>query len=429
MKICLVTSSQPSANPRLVKEADALSEAGYQVHVVAAHRVDWATASDQTLLAGRNWDYTFIDWRRETQPGLFWKTRARHYVARAAQASPLGRPFLIEAAVDRITPELKQATAAVRSDLYVAHNPGALPAAAHAAHTHGALLGFDAEDYHSGEFAETDRSSARTLIERLERKFIPQCDYVTAGSNRIGDAYAPLCRSRRPTTILNVFPLAMRPPSFTARGPAGPLTLYWFSQTIGPDRGLEDVVRAMGRLPRGAVQLHLRGRWHSGYDHELHQVAAAAGVDADAIHSHAPANPADMVRLAATYDVGLALETVRTPNRRIALTNKIFTYLLAGIGTLATRTPAQGDLAGEFAGAAQFYAPGDVDGAARILKDWLAEPERLETARRRAWQLGETRYNWDVEKHTYLRVIADVFALAVRPAPRTVKAYIGEQRA
>jgi glycosyltransferase involved in cell wall biosynthesis len=313
--------------------------------------------------------------------------------------------------------------------LYVAHNPGALPAAAHAAHTHGALLGFDAEDYHSGEFAETDRSSARTLIERLERKFIPQCDYVTAGSNRIGDAYAPLCRSRRPTTILNVFPLAMRPPSFTARGPAGPLTLYWFSQTIGPDRGLEDVVRAMGRLPRGAVQLHLRGRWHSGYDHELQQVAAAAGVDADAIHSHPPANPADMVRLAATYDVGLALETVRTPNRRIALTNKIFTYLLAGIGTLATRTPAQGDLAGEFTGAAQFYAPGDVDGAARILKDWLAEPERLETARRRAWQLGETRYNWDVEKHTYLRVIADVFALAVRPAPRTVKAYIGEQRA
>ena len=34
-RICLVTPGQPSTNPRLVKEADALCEAGYDVQVVA----------------------------------------------------------------------------------------------------------------------------------------------------------------------------------------------------------------------------------------------------------------------------------------------------------------------------------------------------------------------------------------------------------
>ena len=35
-RICLVTTGQPACNPRLVKEADALVDAGFDVHVVAA---------------------------------------------------------------------------------------------------------------------------------------------------------------------------------------------------------------------------------------------------------------------------------------------------------------------------------------------------------------------------------------------------------
>jgi glycosyltransferase involved in cell wall biosynthesis len=429
MKICLITSSQPSANPRLVKEADALCQAGHDVHVVAAHRVDWATASDRKLLASRSWTCTFIDWRREIDPFLFWKTRARHYVARHLQGSPLGQPFMIEAAVDRITPEIKRAAMAVRADLYVAHNPGALPAAAAAAHAHQGLLGFDAEDYHSGEIPDTDRSGIRASVERLERHFIPQCDYVTAASNGIGDAYAPLCRSGQPTTILNVFPLAMRPPTFVPSRPGEPLKLYWFSQTIGPDRGLEDIVRAMGRLPRGSVQLHLRGRWQSGYEDDLRGVATAAGLEGAAFHAYPPADPDEMVRLAAAFHIGLALETEKTRNHQIALSNKIFTYLLAGIPTLATETPAQRELARQCADAVHCYPPGDVGRAADVLKQWLAHRNRLEAARKTAWDLAETRFNWDVEKAKYLRAIDDAMSRAERKVPEPANAFIGEQRA
>jgi len=426
LKICLITTSQPSANPRLVKEADALVEAGHGVHVVAAHRVNWATIADEHLTASRRWAYTFVDWRREVAPLLFWKTRVRHHLARQLQVVPGLGHLSLRAAVDRLTPELTRAALTVSADLYVAHNPGALPAAAAAASAHSGLLGFDAEDYHSGEFAEADRSPLRIAVERVEQRFIPRCDYITAAADGIADAYAPLSRCGRPTPILNVFSLSSRPAAYREPNESRPLALYWFSQTIGPDRGLEDIVRAMGRLPDGTAELHLRGRWHHGYAEALASVAAEAGVDGRRIVSYAPADSEEMVRLAAAFDIGLATETGKTQNRRIALTNKVFTYLLAGIATLATRTRAQAALIDRLGLAAQSYEPGDIDGAAAALKLWADDRRLLESSRRAAWLAGETRYNWDTEKHQYLHVIDRVFAHRPRHSHSDGKTLIGE---
>jgi glycosyltransferase involved in cell wall biosynthesis len=224
---------------------------------------------------------------------------------------------------------------------------------------------------------------------------------------------------------LNVFALSSRPAARREETGNGRLTLYWFSQTIGPDRGLEDVVRAMGRLPDGAVELHLRGRWQAGYERELGAVRAATGVDSCRIVPHPPADSEDMVRLAAAFDVGLATETGKTPNRQIALTNKVFTYLLAGIATLATRTRAQSELTDQLGLAAQSYEPGDVEAAAAALRAWVGDRTLLEASRRAAWDAGETRYNWDTEKQQYLRVIEGVFARRPRRAPHGATAAIG----
>ena len=54
-RVCLVTTGQPACNPRLVKEADALAEAGFDVHVVAAYSADWATDADRDLVKSRRW--------------------------------------------------------------------------------------------------------------------------------------------------------------------------------------------------------------------------------------------------------------------------------------------------------------------------------------------------------------------------------------
>lgn len=398
-RICLVTTGQPSTNPRLVKEADALVAGGYDVRVVGAHWADWADRTDAQLMTGRAWSVHVIDWRRERAPWLFWKTRVRHFLARRTHGMPVVGEAFSGAAVSRLTPELEVAATARPADLYIAHNLGALPAAAAAARRHGGRLGFDAEDYHRGQFPE-QATAERAVVRATEERYLPGCDYVTAASPGIAAAYAALCRTP-PVVVLNVFPLADRPATPVRRS-EGPFRLYWFSQTIGGDRGLEDVIGAMGALAEHPIELHVRGAWQAGYAATLKAVARAAGVPWDRIISHEPAPPGDMVRLAADADVGVAVETGRTVNNDVALSNKVFTYLLAGVPVLASATSAQAALARDLGDAAKLAPVGDTTALAAALRGWIERPGELTTARRAAWHLGATRYNWDVEQERFL---------------------------
>ena len=54
-RICIITPGNVSSNPRVVKEADALVEAGYEVRVVAGDMVPWVRERDATIFARARW--------------------------------------------------------------------------------------------------------------------------------------------------------------------------------------------------------------------------------------------------------------------------------------------------------------------------------------------------------------------------------------
>ena len=303
----------------------------------------------------------------------------------------------------RVGPELGAAALTVPADLYIAHNLGALPAAIHAGRVHGAPVGFDAEDFHSGQLPPA--SDLALFTARTEKRLLPQCAYVTAASPGIARAYAALCGIPEPVCILNVFPLDHRPSQFREASTDGPLRLYWFSQTIGPNRGLEAAVKALGLLGRADVELHLRGTPQAGFEIALRQLARTAGVSPDRIHLHAPACADDMTRCAAGFDVGLALEPLASENNDIALSNKIFTYLLAGCAVVATQTKGQSALLDQLGPSARGCAIDDAESLAAAVRPWVENRESLDLARRAAWALGESRFNWNLEKDRFLAVI------------------------
>jgi hypothetical protein len=347
---------------------------------------------------------TLIDWRKRNSRVLFYRSRGRHWAARkATSVSPLASRLAVSA-LSRVGPEIRDAAMSVPSDLYIAHNIGALPATFAAAAARSGKVGFDAEDFHSGQ--RNDDTPLAAFTRTIERRLLAQSAYVTAAAPGIAEAYRDLCGIPLPTCILNVFPLRDRPLQFRPASTLDPVRLYWFSQTIGPDRGLEDAVRAMGLLSEHHVELHLRGCWQPGYEARLRRVAAESGVPMDRIISHAPGMPDDMVRLAAGYDVGLALEPGASTNNDIALSNKIFTYLLAGNALLATRTVGQSRLMPDLLAAAAWCEAGQPDSLARALLPWLDQRAALLAARETAWHLGETRFNWDLEKSKFLEVVA-----------------------
>ncbi|HZF72009.1 MAG TPA: polysaccharide deacetylase family protein, partial [Gemmatimonadaceae bacterium] len=286
-RICLLTSEHLSMNPRLVKEADALSAAGYDVRVVSCQWMDWQQREDARLLETRHWRNQTIDFSPRRAPRLFWYSRVRHYGARRFVAPALRIDGVIQRAIGRVVPEMVRLAASESADLFVGHNIAALPAAVLAARVRGVPTAFDAEDFHSGMWVrENGPSLADSLAERVERRFLPQCAYVTAASPGIAEAYALRYGIPLPATILNVFPMADRPGKFRPHDANAPLTLYWFSQVIGARRGLEEIIRGMALTGSKNIQLHLRGQWQPGYRDKLNQLAREAGLDPTQLVSH-----------------------------------------------------------------------------------------------------------------------------------------------
>jgi glycosyltransferase involved in cell wall biosynthesis len=302
---------------------------------------------------------------------------------------------------------LRRAAGEIVADLYIAHYVPSLPAAAAAALRHGGMLAFDAEDFHSGEEAGGPEADLRmAMARRIEGAALPSCTYVTAASPMIGRAYAEQYGIPLPSTILNVFPSSMAP-SLNRTRETGVLKAYWFSQTIGLDRGLQSFIHAMARA-RTLVTLDIRGSNRWGHGDALLAQARELGI-ADRIKLLPLAPPQEMARLVSDYDLGLSLETEITESRRLCLTNKIFTYLLAGVPVLMSDTPAQRALAPDLGAAAAVVSLADPDGIAAVL-DRLASADTLASAKDMAAKLGRERYNWDHEKRVLLDVVARAFA-------------------
>jgi glycosyltransferase involved in cell wall biosynthesis len=172
-----------------------------------------------------------------------------------------------------------------------------------------------------------------------------------------------------------------------------PLRFYWFSQTLGAGRGLEDFIRA-SREARIVAQLHLRAGVSQPYLDDLMRYSRDAAPDLQ-ITLHEPGGPDAMVHLARGYDLGLSGEEPSALNRRLCLGNKIFTYLAAGVPVLLSATPAQAALGADLGAAAIVYEPGDVAGLAERLS-CLARDMRIRMqARAAARAAARRRWHWE----------------------------------
>jgi glycosyltransferase involved in cell wall biosynthesis len=397
-----MTPGHVSTNPRLVKEADALSESGHEVRVIAADYLGWAQAADT--------DFSNRSWRLEEKLrfgpraplSMRVKQAVRQRGARLCAKLGVRSEVIDSAACHPIGADLIEAGRRTPADLYVAHYVAALPAAAHAAKLNGALYAFDAEDFHLGDLPDVPQHAfEKSLIRAIEGRYLPGCAYVTASSPGIAEAYARTYGIAKPTVVLNVFPRPQAAHMATSRGSASPgPSIYWFSQTIGRNRGLECAVHAIGRA-RSKPHLYIRGNPDGQFVDTLRCIAKNEGTDHQ-LHFLAPRAPSEMERLAAIYDVGLSGETGHTENRRIALTNKLFSYLLAGIPILMADVPAHLAFATDLKKCAQLYSIDDADELAQVMDNWFLDDVALKTARFAAWELGRTRFNWEYEKERFL---------------------------
>jgi glycosyltransferase involved in cell wall biosynthesis len=392
-RVCIVTAGHLATCPRMLKSADALAGAGHEVRVVATRHTPWAVEADAAVRRTRAWPCTVIDYDATTGSSLYATSGARRRLATAIAATlpPARTPMpIVYRAYSRVHPELVQAAMAQPADFLYGGTTGAIGATAVAAGRLQIPYAVDLEDFHSAEQEWGDADAVNGLAARVEHEVIGRARFVTTSSGEIGAEYARLY-DIDPIVVHNTFPLPTSVPPFVERS-GGPLKLYWFSQTIGPRRGIEDVIRAVS-IAGIATELHLRGRMADGYEKSV--LAEAAAAPTLRLVVHPPAAPDEMVAVCAGYHAGLAVELNDTRSHQLCLSNKALTYILAGLAVVLTDTPGHRTLAADLRCGALVYAPGDVARLASGLKRWYDDPASLAAAQRAAWHAAATRWHWE----------------------------------
>lgn len=397
--IVLITTTLLSANPRLLKEAWALAGQGYRVTVVCCYTKRWAFEADREILKDAPFKAILVG-GTPYQDTLCWHFgRFRRKVCSWLSFLPPCRPRMHAQAYD----EMLATAVRLDADLYIAHNPGALAVASQAAKKRRAPFAFDAEDFHRGESVIAGRNRN---VKILEDRYLPNASYISAASTLIAHEYALLFPEQKVVAINNVFSRAIQP-AFRTLDSTDALRLFWFSQTVGRDRGIQDAIQAMNLLPELNLELTILGYCKAEIKSFF---LGQRKVDKHRLNFIDPVQPDAIFRLASGHDIGLALEPAFSKNNDIALSNKIFTYLLSGNAILASETAMQKKFMKNYPCIGRTHPVGDVNAMASNLNFYYLNRQALNESRQSAWKLANQHLNWEEEQKILIRLVEDTLA-------------------
>ncbi|HEY4302452.1 MAG TPA: glycosyltransferase [Candidatus Didemnitutus sp.] len=391
-RILIVTSGNLRRNPRPAKEAASLARAGYAVSVLYPSLGAAWDAEDAECAGAAG--YAVCPLSTVGRPLARLVRRGTRWLAVRALALGWEDPAALGPGR-----QLARIARRMPADLTIAHNELGFWVA-RSLLSDGRRVIADFEDWYSEDLPSSERRTRPLrLLRRLEARMLHATVGATTTSAALRDALEARYGGRPAEVITNSFPLQANP---RRRRPDEPVSCVWFSQTVGPGRGLETFLAAWSRLESAPV-IAFYGEVRGGYADELRNrvpVTLRERLEFRGVVS-ASALPEALAR----HDVGLALEDASIPSRDRTITNKILQYLNAGLALVATPTAGQCEVL------AAAPAAGAVFDEKRIPErgDWselLLPGEKLSGAQRAARQAAEQKYCWELEEPRFQSIVA-----------------------
>ncbi len=364
-RIAMLVRNAYTHDTRVEKEARTLTDAGFEVTVVA--------------------DAAFGLPERETRDG---STVIR--MPRTAAAIPGIRFFLHEWRLARRLTEL-------RPTYLHAHDSNALLAVAVAAGRLRVPFVLDAHELWLGrpprDRPAPYRFAFRAWYTVLERLLVPRAAAVVTVSPPIARHLER--RYRLPTVeLVPNYPDIGRPVERREiRGlvpgipHSAPIVLHLGAYL--PDRGLEQLVEALVTVHEAHLVVLGAGSRASG----LVELAARLGIG-DRVHLVPPVPSDEVVDYTASATIGVAPIVPTTLNNAYSLPNKLFQYMAAGLPVLASALPQLTEIV-EGSDAGVTVDTRDVPALAAALRSLLGDRDRLGEMGRNARRAVEERYSWE----------------------------------
>jgi len=370
-RVCMFVYNNMLHDARVRKEARTLSEAGYEVTVLAV-REPGPTLREETVHGFR-----ILRISRPRPPAL--------KVLDTATRLPL---YPLRRVV--VFVRFLRAALRTKADVYHAHDLNTLLMAWTASRLRRVPLIYDTHE------VETARAGTklRWWACFLERALIHRADRVIC-TNQTRAAYTQRRYGIPPPTILRNLPAYIEPPPSKLIHERLHLPseakVVLYQGGIQPERGLEQLLSAAPLIQGGLVVLVGSGRLKPA----LQQQARAQGLQ-DRVFFHDAVPVDELPRWTASAYLGLQILQNTCFNHYSSLSNKLLEYLMAGIPVIASDLPEMRRVI-EDTGAGLLIDSSDprqiADAANRLLADeGLREvmSEKAKAARRRySWEEGE----------------------------------------
>ena len=405
-RLCLLTGSHLCHNPRVLKEADTLAAAGYQIQVLGGWLDRELVDRDRELMRHREWNFFPVVDLSGSGPSAS-RLRVRAKVGRV-----LGRRFQWQNPwqLGYGAPELLHAARATGAAMFIAHSEQALWVA-YRLLDEGCRVGVDMEDWFSEDLMPEGRKHRPVrLLRSLEKALLLGPTHSSCPSRAMSDALVKEFDCGPPTVIYNTFEWSERrllDGDLKDRKDRRVPSVHWYSQTLGQGRGLEDLLGAIPHLNH-RVEIHLRGKPANGFDNWLTSKVPASWRRKIFIHDLVPNH--ELLSRIAEHDIGFAGEMKYCRSRDLTVTNKILHYLLGGLAVVASDTAGQCEVAEQAMGAVRLYPSGDSLALAEQLNSLLASPDQLCAAKAAALGAAEQTFCWERQVPILVGAIENVLA-------------------
>ncbi len=399
-KILLLTAGHLSSCPRLLKEAEHLYLSGYSIEIFFLSSIPEIAKRDNEIIANHSkWKFHILNWNINSIVVTFSKiifsfNKLLNFDSDLLQSTSFA---------------FNQTLKDVQADLYIVHHPSLLPIAFKLAKRYNSKVVYDIED--AFPFVEDGRfeSNPNKSIYELEKKYLNACAMITSASPFYIDLYKKMYKGiPNPIQLLNVFSAHHNEDIiYKDRMSKGKISLYWYSQTIGLNRGLQDIFLAFNILPINKFELHIRGAVNEEVKSSLLALITNQ-LQADAVYFHDLVGFEELENRNREHDIGLALETANNLNKELCISNKLLDYIRCGLMCIATDNKGHRFILDNFKNINCLYPNGDVSALTKILLNCLNNPNQIEQAKLLSNKLAMEKFSWEIESKNWSKSINEI---------------------
>ncbi|MDE3084895.1 MAG: glycosyltransferase, partial [Verrucomicrobiota bacterium] len=271
----------------------------------------------------------------------------------------------------------------------------------------GRAVAADFEDWYSEDLLSADRCARPLKLLRAAEKFaLRHARYVSTTSQSMAGALVAAFDCAPPVVLRNVFPLQTS--SHLDRPASNEMPAFvWFSQTIGPGRGLELFLAAWSRTTTRS-RVVLIGDERPDYKEKLLRLLPS---ERRGLVNFLPfISPEKLPDKLTEFDIGLALEPNWPRNKDLTISNKIFQYLNAGLAIAATDTTGQSEVLRAAPESGLLIAAHDAGLLATQLDQLLSDANRLRAMQGAARRAAEQIFCWEREAPRLLEAVEHALA-------------------